>query len=169
MNDKRKIERTVCSRQVSISINSLEFEGTIENISKEGTLILTPQPLQLDQHSEIVITISLDKSVAVFPIRNYRKFLQELDSELANGSNLKRRQFKKIFTGCAIMDTLDKQNRIRLNTFLTNYAELDREVYVIGFNDYMEIWDRKKWDEFIDREIPKLADTLEQSSKPSTT
>ena len=121
-----------------------------------------------DEGLEVVITISLDKSVAVFPIRNYRKFLQELDSELANSSNLKRRQFKKIFTGCAIMDTLDKQNRIRLNTFLTNYAELDREVYVIGFNDYMEIWDRKKWDEFIDREIPKLADTLEQSSKPST-
>jgi len=58
MNDKRKIERTVCSRQVSFSINGLDFEGTIENISEKGTLILSPEPLQLDQHSEIVITIS---------------------------------------------------------------------------------------------------------------
>ncbi len=58
MYDKRKIERTVCSRQVSFSINGLEFEGTIENISKEGTLILTPKPVQFDQHSEVVITIS---------------------------------------------------------------------------------------------------------------
>ena len=58
MNDKRKIQRTVCSRQVSFSINGHDFEGTIENISNEGTLILTPKPLQLDQHSEIVITIS---------------------------------------------------------------------------------------------------------------
>lgn len=121
-----------------------------------------------DEGLEVVITISLDKSIAVFPIRNYRKFLQELDAELATSPNLTRRQFKKIFTGCAINDTLDKQNRVRLNTFLTKYAELDREVYVIGFNDYMEIWDRKKWDEFIARQIPKLADTLEQASKSSS-
>jgi hypothetical protein len=58
MNDKRKIERTICSRQVSFSIDGLDFEGTIENISKEGTLILTPNPPPLDQESEIVITIS---------------------------------------------------------------------------------------------------------------
>ena len=58
MNDKRKIERTVCSRQVFFSIDGIDFEGTIENISNEGTLILTPKPLQLDQHSEIVISIS---------------------------------------------------------------------------------------------------------------
>ena len=58
MNDKRQIERTVCSRKVSISINGLQYEGTIENISNEGTLILTPKPVELDQHSEIVITIS---------------------------------------------------------------------------------------------------------------
>jgi MraZ protein len=121
-----------------------------------------------DEGLEVVITISLDKSIAVFPIRNYKNFLQELDAELASASNVVRRQFKKVFTGCAIMDTLDKQNRIRLNTFLTKYAELDREVYVIGFNDYMEIWDRKKWDEFIAHQVPKLADTLEQSSKSST-
>ncbi len=121
-----------------------------------------------DEGLEVVITISLDKSIAVFPNRNYRKFLQELDSDLANSSNLEKRQFKKTFTGCAVIETLDKQNRIRLNTFLTNYAGLDREVYIIGFNDYMEIWDRKKWDEFIARQIPKLAETLEQSSKPST-
>lgn len=58
MNDKRKIQRSICNRQVSFSINDLDFEGTIENISNEGALILIPNPLQLDQHSEIVITIS---------------------------------------------------------------------------------------------------------------
>ena len=58
MNDKRKIERTICSRQVFFSINGLEFEGTIENISNEGTLILTNTPLQIQQDEEISITIT---------------------------------------------------------------------------------------------------------------
>jgi PilZ domain len=58
MADNRKIERTICSRQVLFSIDGHEYEGTIENISNEGTLILTPTPLELHQHAVIVITIS---------------------------------------------------------------------------------------------------------------
>ena len=49
MDDKRKIERTICNRQVSFSVDGETYEGTIENISNEGTLILTKTPVQLQQ------------------------------------------------------------------------------------------------------------------------
>jgi hypothetical protein len=58
MDDKRKIERTVCNRQVSFSVDDEAYEGTIENISNEGTLILTNTPVQLQQDKEISITIT---------------------------------------------------------------------------------------------------------------
>jgi len=58
MDDKRKIERTVCNRQVSFSIDGEVHEGTIENISNEGTLILTNNPVKLQQDKEISITIT---------------------------------------------------------------------------------------------------------------
>ncbi len=58
MNDKRKIERTVCNRQVSFCIDGNDYKGTIENISNVGTLILTdtPTPIQLGREISITIT-----------------------------------------------------------------------------------------------------------------
>ncbi len=58
MDDKRKIERCICNRQVSFSVDGDDYEGTIENISNEGTLILTNTPVQLQQDKEISITIT---------------------------------------------------------------------------------------------------------------
>ena len=58
MDDKRKIERTICNRQVSFSVDGEAYEGTIENISNEGTLILMNTPVQLQQDKEISITIT---------------------------------------------------------------------------------------------------------------
>jgi PilZ domain len=57
-DDKRQIERTICNRQVSFSIDGDDFEGTIENISNVGTLILTDTPVQIQQGNEISITIT---------------------------------------------------------------------------------------------------------------
>ena len=58
MDNKRKIERTICNRQVSFSIDGHVYEGTIENISNVGTLILTNTPMQIQQGNEISITIT---------------------------------------------------------------------------------------------------------------
>ena len=58
MDNKRKIERTICNRQVSFSIDGHVYEGTIENISNVGTLILTDTPIQNQQGNEIAITIT---------------------------------------------------------------------------------------------------------------
>jgi hypothetical protein len=58
MDNKRKIERTICNRQVSFSIDGHDYEGTIENISNVGTLILTSTPVQIQQGNEISITIT---------------------------------------------------------------------------------------------------------------
>jgi hypothetical protein len=58
MDNNRRIERTICNRQVSFSMDGETYEGTIENISNEGTLILTNTPVQLQQGKEISITIT---------------------------------------------------------------------------------------------------------------
>ena len=57
-DDQRKIERTICNRQVSFSIDGHVYEGIIENISNVGTLILTDTPIQIQQGNEISITIT---------------------------------------------------------------------------------------------------------------
>ena len=58
MDNKRKIERTICNRQVSFSIDGHDYEGAIENISNVGTLILTNTPVHIQQGNEISITIT---------------------------------------------------------------------------------------------------------------
>ena len=44
---------------------------------------------------------------------------------------------------------IDSAGRISISADLRGKAELDKEVVIIGNSDHVEIWDAKRWDEFI--------------------
>ena len=42
---------------------------------------------------------------------------------------------------------LDKQGRILIPANLREYADLEKEVTIIGVGNRIEIWNRERWDE----------------------
>ena len=42
----------------------------------------------------------------------------------------------------------DKQGRILIPAALRKWAELEKDVIVLGVNDRCEIWSKEKWEEF---------------------
>lgn len=58
---------------------------------------------------------------------------------------------RKMFTGAEEV-AIDAQGRIVIPESLLKYAEIkskdDEEMMVIGAGDHLEIWDRKKWQEY---------------------
>ena len=68
-----------------------------------------------------------------------------------------------MFLSGAIFSSFDKQGRIKLSIPLTKYAELKKECVIIGVNDRLEVWDKEKWENFINvstEEYSDLADNL---------
>lgn len=56
------------------------------------------------------------------------------------------RRFRRVFIGGAFECTCDKQERILIPPSLRQYAELDKEIVLVGVLDHFEVWSRDKWD-----------------------
>ena len=59
----------------------------------------------------------------------------------------------------AIQVTPDKQGRVVLTENLTSYAEIDKDLVVIGCGDHDEIWSDKLYNEIV------LGENVEELSK----
>ena len=62
------------------------------------------------------------------------------------------RSVTRFFCSCAMSSDLDKQGRILINKNLREYAEIERDVMIIGVSDRIEIWSKEKWNEYNDSE-----------------
>ena len=51
------------------------------------------------------------------------------------------------FSGAAECET-DKQGRVLIPANLREYANLDKDIYVIGVSTRVEVWDKGRWDNY---------------------
>jgi MraZ protein len=58
------------------------------------------------------------------------------------------RAFSRLFYGQAERLQVDRQGRIRIPAELAAWAGLDGEVALIGVRDHLELWDRKRWEDY---------------------
>jgi len=70
------------------------------------------------------------------------------------------RAFMRFFYSSAIECILDKQGRILIPQTLREYADLDKEVVLVGQLRKIEIWSKKRWSE----EIIKAHENFDQIS-----
>ena len=55
------------------------------------------------------------------------------------------RRFRRLFIGGAFECPIDKQDRILIPPTLRQYAQLDKEIVVVGVLEHFEIWSRENW------------------------
>ncbi len=76
----------------------------------------------------------------------------------AKGSSLKR----WLFSGAASL-TPDKQGRVMIPSDLRAFAELEKDVVIIGADDKAEIWDKSRWDALNDTfDMNQMMQTLDE-------
>ena len=64
-------------------------------------------------------------------------------------SNLAHEQARRVLNSRAADAEIDSAGRISISADLRAKAGLEKEVVIIGNGDHAEIWDAKRWDEFI--------------------
>src|SRR3954468_5233832 len=70
--------------------------------------------------------------------------------------------FVRKFTGGATTVEADATGRLLIPKSLTDYAEIQTEIKVLGSNNVVELWDKKLYDEFLNQDIniEKLAEEV---------
>jgi MraZ protein len=65
--------------------------------------------------------------------------------DLAEKSDAMRR-FRRVFVGGAFECGCDKQGRVLIPPTLRDYANLEKEIIIVGALDHFEIWSKDNWE-----------------------
>ena len=116
-----------------------EYEHSLD---AKGRLIM-PAKLREDIGEKFIITKGLDGCLFAFSLEEWKNFEQKLRSLPI--SNKDARAFSRFFFAGAIDCEIDKQGRFLISSNLIEFAELTKEVVIIGMDSRLEIWSKDKW------------------------
>ncbi|MEJ2158017.1 MAG: division/cell wall cluster transcriptional repressor MraZ [Desulfobacteraceae bacterium] len=93
---------------------------------------------------DTVMITRMDRCLYAYSVNEWSKILDRI-KDLAEKSDAMRR-FRRVFVGGAFDCNCDKQNRVLIPPTLRDYAELDRDIVMVGVLDHFEIWSRDNWE-----------------------
>jgi len=121
------------------------FRGGFDhNIDDKGRVII-PQKFRLLLGEKFVVTKGLDRCLWVFTEEEFRKLDEHLKAQPILDPNAVRLQ--RFFSAEAIDGATDSQGRIAIPLNLREYAQIEKEVTIIGAGARIEIWGKSRWDE----------------------
>ena len=116
-----------------------EYEHSLD---VKGRLIM-PSKLREDMGEKFIITKGLDGCLFGFSQNEWTNFEEKLKTLPLTNKNA--RDFVRFFLSGAIECELDKQGRFLIASNLREYANMEKDVAIIGVGTRLEIWDREKW------------------------
>lgn len=72
------------------------------------------------------------------------------------------RSFSRLFYGSAQELSADRQGRILIPSSLISYADIDKEVVIVGVSNRIEIWAKEKWATYMEATSDSYEDLAEQ-------
>lgn len=119
-----------------------EYEHSLD---VKGRLIM-PAKLRADIGEKFIISKGLDGCLFVFSQSEWSNFEAKLKELPLTNKNA--RDFVRFFLSGATECELDKQGRFLIVNNLRAYAEIEKEVIIIGVGTRLEIWNKEKWEKY---------------------
>lgn len=115
----------------------------LHSIDSKGRLMV-PSKLREELGETFVVTKGLDGCLFVYP----QKAWDVLETNIKALPMAKGRELKRFFFSSATDCTLDGQGRMLVSPILREFAELKKEVTIIGVSERIEVWNTDKWNEY---------------------
>ena len=123
------------------------FRGSsFHTIDSKGRIIIPTRFRDVikAQGTNGVMVSRMDGALVAYPYDEWRKIETRILSLAEKSENMRR--FRRVFIGGAFECSCDKQDRILIPQNLRQYAEIEKDIVLVGVLDHFEIWSRKSWD-----------------------
>jgi MraZ protein len=135
----------------------------LHSIDRKGRLIL-PAKFREVAKSHFVerffVTRGLDKCLFMFPEEEWRT--QENKFKAISFTKQQARTFNRLYFSGAVEVIPDNQGRILLPPYLKDFAEIKKDVIIVGVSNRVEIWAKDKWQEFYGNSRQSFEDIAEK-------
>ncbi len=128
------------------------------NVDEKGRLII-PSKFRNDLESKFIITRGIEKCLFIYSLDEWNKIIDKL-KELPF-TRKDARTFMRMFLSGATECELDNNGRINIPNPLKEYANIQKEVIVIGVNERLEIWSNEGFNNFFNDNIDNFDEIAE--------
>ncbi len=128
------------------------------NIDDKGRVII-PSKFRYELGEKFIVTRGLEKCLFIYSQTEWNNIVEKLKNLPFTKKDA--RDFIRFFLSGAAECEFDKQGRINITSPLVSYADLAKEIVIIGVNDRLELWSKENWGSFITEKEDKLAEIAE--------
>jgi MraZ protein len=133
------------------------------SIDRKGRLIL-PAKFRETAKAHFIekffVTRGLDKCLFMFSEEEWRT--QETKFKTIPFTKQQARTFNRLYFSGAVEVIPDRQGRILIPQYLKDFAEIKRDVMIVGVSNRIEIWAKDKWQEFYGTSRPSFEEIAEK-------
>jgi MraZ protein len=116
----------------------------------------------VDRYQEVLmVTKDFDKCLVAYPLEEWSRILEKVKALPTTNKNVKN--YNRHVIAAAMECPLDKQGRILIPPSLRAFAELNKEVVLLGVDYKIEIWNYTRWkekEEQIDQSRDEISEAL---------
>lgn len=139
-----------------------QFEGKIGAKNR----IAFPKKFRDELGDNIIITQGFEQSLIVVSEQGWKALLEGTEGKPF--TQLDARQTQRFLLGTATSVSLDDKGRFVLPEHLKKYAGLLSSVVFLGISRYVEIWDKKRWEEYNGELVKNIASVADRLSDKKT-
>ena len=109
----------------------------------EKNRIILPARARATLADQTYLAQGLGECIFVFSTEQFAKFCAHLREQTLPG--IDPMDFDRLFFASVVNQVPDKQGRVTIPLMHRQYAQLGRELMIIGLEDRFEIWDAARW------------------------
>lgn len=136
------------------------FIGEYKYTMDKKRRMSVPAKMREDLGDKAVITRGIDNCLVLYPVSVWEELAEKLQS-LPSARGESRAFVRLMFSGAAEV-TFDKLGRILVPSYLADYANLEKEVAIIGMGNRIEVWEEERWSDYRKKKETKVENMAEK-------
>ena len=136
--------------------DSMFFGQYRYNLDSKGRIVI-PQEFRKQMGTNCVVSAGLEECITIYTYEGWQKYVESSISNLDDFDE-KSRELKRLLFSCAFPKEIDYQGRVTLDKSLIDYANITKDVVILGTINCIEIWASEKHSElFANRSSQAIA------------
>lgn len=126
-----------------------EYECSVDEKGRLKLPAVLVKKIGESASSQFHVNRGFEKCLSLYPDKVWEEVIEKINN--LNTFVSEQRNFVRYFIRGLKEVSMDSSERILLPKSLMEYAGIQKEVYLVGYKDHVEIWDRATYNEYLDQ------------------